>query len=103
MPEPILVCFSSRGITDEDSLHRVRGRPPRVDAPPPDRGCELQDALSMADLLAIPYTSRWCHNMIPLSVNVLAHPRSTCAHASAMSPRFRHLRSCTKWCDYLPV
>ena len=36
-------------------------------------------------------------SMIQLSVNVLAHPPSPCAHASAMPPRFRSLQSC--WFD----
>ena len=56
---------------------------------PPDRGCEFQDVMAVKDLIVVCYTSRWCHNMIPLSVNVLAHSTSLCAHASAISPRFR--------------
>ena len=57
-------------------------------------GRRLQAQLSPMDLLIMMFETRSCHDMIPISVNVLAHPTSPCPHASAMSPRFRLVQSC---------
>ena len=73
---------------------------------PPDRGCEFQDVPSVKELPITMYRIRPCHKMIPLFVKIRTHAVSSCgpgAALSTLSPRFRHLRSCTKWCDYLPV
>ena len=73
---------------------------------PPDRGREFQDVLSVKEPLIVMYRIRPCHRMIPLSVKIRTHAVSSCgpgAALSTLSPRFRHLRSCTKCCDYLPV
>ena len=69
-------------------------------------GRRLHAQLSLRDILTMALESRSCHDMISLSVKIRTHVVSSCtpgAALSTLSPRFRHLRSCTKSCDYLHV
>ena len=51
----------------------------------------------MKNLLVVPFTSRGCHNMMPLSVDVLAHTTSPCARAACIchvTTNSQHTRIC---------
>ena len=89
-----------------DFLHEMRGRPTRVDAPlltvdESFRTCCQWRTCSLYPIRADD-AIKWYHY---LSRFGRIRRRRARMHLPRcyMSPRFRHLQSCTKSCDYLPV